>query len=344
MASSSSRQAVMDLSLDDLLFSVGDDSAMAVPYDEADDPIPQSRSPSNELGAVNGIYGLDSTATNPEILPTTELSKAEIDWQASFEHAKAVAAEPAADSPQLDAGFSFLDQLGGEMELDNTQLSNASAQIPTMTAIDEFFITNGAYRPPAPCSHCRRRRLQCLILQTTADNPNPTKSCSSCVALFRECSLSGREKRDPSAFETSWPVIGHLHGVSEQGGSLELLEEGQSSQPMAKGTPVSALSSKRTNTRSVRKTRVLRNWFANHIDHPYPSEEEKVALSGQSGLSKSQVVNWHQDISPGISDAPSIGHVSNGAMAELPPGGGPGIGFSHRERPFYPFKQPRFCG
>ena len=74
---------------------------------------------------------------------------------------------------------------------------------------------DGAYRPPVPCSHCRRYRMQCLIIRTTTANPNPEKSCSSCVALFRECSLSRGEKRLPSGFETFSPVLGHLHGLPE---------------------------------------------------------------------------------------------------------------------------------
>lgn len=74
---------------------------------------------------------------------------------------------------------------------------------------------DGAYRPPAPCTHCRRHRLQCLIIRTTSANPNPITSCSSCVALFRECSLSKGQKRLPSCFETFSPVLGHLHGLPE---------------------------------------------------------------------------------------------------------------------------------
>lgn len=74
---------------------------------------------------------------------------------------------------------------------------------------------DGAYHPPDPCSHCRRHRLQCLIIRTTAANPNPVTSCSSCVALFRECSLAKGEKRLPSGFETYTPVLGHLHGLPE---------------------------------------------------------------------------------------------------------------------------------
>lgn len=73
----------------------------------------------------------------------------------------------------------------------------------------------GAYCPPFPCSYCRQHRLQCLILRTTSANPNPVTSCSSCVALFRECSLALGEKRQPSGFETMSPVMGHLHGVTE---------------------------------------------------------------------------------------------------------------------------------
>lgn len=75
---------------------------------------------------------------------------------------------------------------------------------------------DGAYHPPVPCSYCRRHRLQCLIIRTTSANPNPITSCSSCVALFRECSLSRGEKRLPSRFETFTPVLGHLHGLPEQ--------------------------------------------------------------------------------------------------------------------------------
>lgn len=74
---------------------------------------------------------------------------------------------------------------------------------------------DGAYRPPVSCRYCRRHRLQCLILRTTPANPNPVSACSSCVALFRECSLAKGEKRLPSGFETFAPVLGHLHGLPE---------------------------------------------------------------------------------------------------------------------------------
>lgn len=104
-----------------------------------------------------------------------------------------------------------------------------SSGIPFKSIEKDFFAENapsvnlanvsqwldGAYRPPTPCTHCRRHRLQCLIIRTTSANPNPITSCSSCVALFRECSLSKGEKRLPSRFETFSPVLGHLHGLPE---------------------------------------------------------------------------------------------------------------------------------
>lgn len=88
------------------------------------------------------------------------------------------------------------------------------AQLQSLSNVSQWL--DGAYRPPVPCTHCRRHRLQCLILRTTDANPNPVTSCSSCVALFRECSLAKGTKRLPSGFETFSPVLGHLHGLPEQ--------------------------------------------------------------------------------------------------------------------------------
>lgn len=166
-----------------------------------------------------------------------------------------------------------------------------------LNAIDEFFIKNGAHRPPAPCSYCQRQRLQCLILQTTSANPNPVSSCSSCVALYRDCSLAERGKREASVYETVLPVIGHLHGVCEEidgatthEGTTQWLVEREAAPVATRSSSI--VSYKRNSTRSVKKTRVLRNWFATHQEHPYPSEDEKSTLAEQSGLSKTQVINW----------------------------------------------------
>lgn len=280
----------IELTIDDILFTGGDDSTLTLPYDEIDDNLaPQSRSSSASLpGGVNLVEPIPQTV-NPQDafnLHSPQLTDIPIDWNGDFQQARTASAS----AEDLNPDFSFLNQPVSDWGIPAPlPTTNDPIQTP-LTSIDEFFIKNGASRPSAPCSNCRRSRLQCLILQTTLANPNPTKSCSSCVALFRECSLSGRKKREPSDFETLEPVIGRLHGVSEHSamGVPPTVEEGQTSQ----GLSVAALAGKRTNTRSVRKTRVLRNWYLSNLDHPYPSEEEKVDLAQQSGLSRSQVVNW----------------------------------------------------
>ncbi|UPK90627.1 hypothetical protein LCI18_001562 [Fusarium solani-melongenae] len=38
--------------------------------------------------------------------------------------------------------------------------------------------------------------------------------------------------------------------------------------------------------------RVLKRWFSEHSEHPYPSEEEKTMLQCQTGLNRTQVTNW----------------------------------------------------
>ncbi|TQV94043.1 homeobox and C2H2 transcription factor [Cordyceps javanica] len=172
---------------------------------------------------------------------------------------------------------------------------SGSAPAPGNAAIiDEFFVKNGAYRPPEPCLQCKRQRLHCLILQTTDANPNPITSCSSCVALFRDCSLAERGKRRASSFETSRPVIGHLHGVSEEINLANLDEEPRDDDGPDddRRVPLAVVTSKRASTRTAKKTRPLSHWFACHLDHPYPSEDQKADLASQCGLSRTQVINW----------------------------------------------------
>ncbi|DBA03748.1 TPA: hypothetical protein N0F65_004165 [Lagenidium giganteum] len=48
---------------------------------------------------------------------------------------------------------------------------------------------------------------------------------------------------------------------------------------------------KRTNLSKEAKT-VLRQWFEDHLHHPYPSEEEKEWLGTQGGITIEQVNNW----------------------------------------------------
>ncbi|KAJ5772604.1 hypothetical protein N7520_003133 [Penicillium odoratum] len=141
---------------------------------------------------------------------------------------------------------------------------------------------DGAYRPSVPCRYCRRHRLQCLILRTTSANPNPVSSCSSCVALFRECSLAKGEKRLPSGFETFAPVLGHLHGLPEH------TEDSEQALPSAE-----TIEERKESKRFVRKgARVLREWFYQNQECPYPTEDQKIQFSRETGFSEKRITTW----------------------------------------------------
>ncbi|KAI0460165.1 hypothetical protein F5B21DRAFT_134450 [Xylaria acuta] len=156
--------------------------------------------------------------------------------------------------------------------------------------LEKLIFENGVEQPLAPCSHCRRQRLKCYVLQTTSHNPNPVRSCSSCVALFQDCSLAEQGKRPACDFETPQPVIGRLHGIPDADVDLPLhhsLRDPETLWAVPDPAPT-----KRSHSRSVRKTQPLRDWLSSHLDHPYPSEEEKTHLIEQSGLTRTQVIDW----------------------------------------------------
>ncbi|KAJ6189293.1 hypothetical protein N7519_004201 [Penicillium mononematosum] len=149
---------------------------------------------------------------------------------------------------------------------------------PSLTNVSQW--PDGAYRPPVSCDHCRRHRLQCLILRTTPANPNPRNACSSCVALFRECSLAKGEKRLPSGFETFSPVLGHLHGVPEDGNPLPR-------------TTLDNGDERKEPKQFLRKgARVLREWFYQNQEYPYPTDAQKNQMAHETGFSQKRISTW----------------------------------------------------
>lgn len=183
----------------------------------------------------------------------------------------------------------------------NPGQSIADHEGPSGIAVDDDFTNvchwlNGAYQPPVPCSYCRHNRLQCLIIQTTPANPNPVTSCSSCVALFRECSLARGEKRQPAGFETVTPVLGHLHGVTEHGeegtgaNSSQTRGIGDETREEYAGSQKNAGFQKRQFSRMGAK--ILRDWFHQNQEWPYPSHEQKTELARETEFTRKQVTDW----------------------------------------------------
>jgi hypothetical protein len=70
--------------------------------------------------------------------------------------------------------------------------------------------------------------------------------------------------------------------------------------------------------------KILKDWLVTHIDHPYPTDEEKESLKEQTGLTISQISNWmantrrRQKARPKRSASPSI-RPSTEAV-NIPPG------------------------
>ncbi|KAL4932674.1 homeobox domain-containing protein [Aspergillus undulatus] len=58
------------------------------------------------------------------------------------------------------------------------------------------------------------------------------------------------------------------------------------------GDPIDSKNKRRRGNLPKPVTDILRAWFHDHLDHPYPSEEDKQMFMTRTGLSISQISNW----------------------------------------------------
>ncbi|KAF7586958.1 hypothetical protein BBP40_007982 [Aspergillus hancockii] len=58
------------------------------------------------------------------------------------------------------------------------------------------------------------------------------------------------------------------------------------------GDPVDSKNKRRRGNLPKPVTDILRAWFHEHLDHPYPSEEDKQMFMTRTGLTISQISNW----------------------------------------------------
>ncbi|KAL4893735.1 hypothetical protein BDV59DRAFT_201507 [Aspergillus ambiguus] len=209
-----------------------------------------------------------------------------------------------------------------------------AAAAHTLTDVTQYL--DGAYSPPTPCTYCRRHRLQCLIIRTTPANPNPVTSCSSCVALFRECSLAHGEKRQASRFETHAPVLGHLHGLREQTEDTNAAAGPAEAEPAEDGAGVAPPTESKQFVR--RGARILRAWFTQNQAYPYPSDEDKARLARETGFSRKRIATWfanarrrqkHKLDSAEAAAAPLRIHRAGSPMPMAMSGAGAGEGNAH---------------
>lgn len=179
------------------------------------------------------------------------------------------------------------------------------------------------YQKPAhPCEYCRSRSLECFIYNANGEKDARNSGCSPCNALFRPCSFSNPERmpmlRSRTAVDTLDRVPeGNAHLI---GGSIgkkpmrSLGHVGDTRDGLLLSNGNDAASKRGAGAARFPRAavKILKDWLIEHIDHPYPSEEEKEALKVETGLSVGQISNWmantrrRQKARPKRSASPSI--------------------------------------
>lgn len=271
---------------------------------------PEDASSFFDLDTLDWTHSLPASFDDPVALQSDDING----WPSTFtgpEH-ETVPVNKSDSSQGMTAGnFSTLSSLEAPNYVSNPLQPVAHPSLfdnqgDTFEGIDQALYDHildprtNSYRPPVPCEYCRKHRLQCLIIRTTKANPNPIAACSSCVALFRSCSLADKAKRHPSNFETNYPVVGGLHGITETNAptgelmqsSFNLMGKSEDSWQIQQPAEQCFSLPKRTSSRMRGQTKALRQWFFAHPDHPYPSEEDKQELAHGTGLTKTQIQNW----------------------------------------------------
>ncbi|RAH41106.1 uncharacterized protein BO95DRAFT_423433 [Aspergillus brunneoviolaceus CBS 621.78] len=246
-----------------------------------------------------------SGASSWNLAPSLETSNGFLDWEPLSDNAASFALpidHSSFDNPLQQTELpdvlstDHLSQHDTLASFDYSLAADPSLSVHSTRLNDDFVSVSqwldGAYRPPVPCSYCQRHRLQCLILRTTSANPNPVTSCSSCVALYRECSLAHGEKRQAAGFETISPVLGHLHGLTEEhGGGTGPSEPGF--EASARETDNALQAEMQVRPRFSRKgAKVLRDWFNRNQHSPYPTDEQRAEFASQTGFTERQISNW----------------------------------------------------
>lgn len=80
-------------------------------------------------------------------------------------------------------------------------------------------------------------------------------------------------------------------GYADEQMSPQMMGHGQGNFGIM-GDPIDPKTKRRRGNLPKPVTDILRAWFHEHLDHPYPSEEDKQMFMTRTGLSISQISNW----------------------------------------------------
>ncbi|EHY53478.1 hypothetical protein HRR83_003683 [Exophiala dermatitidis] len=133
------------------------------------------------------------------------------------------------------------------------------------------------FRAKESCELCARMGLDCFL----ATRGSLVAGCTCCISLYRECSFV--HPKIPKGFVSTFPGITEDQQVCE--GSLSERRKAMKSMEEGRG--------RKTGARFPRDAvKILKQWLAEHADHPYPNEREKDELKQVTGLKRSQISNW----------------------------------------------------
>ncbi|KAJ5383434.1 Homeodomain [Penicillium concentricum] len=115
---------------------------------------------------------------------------------------------------------------------------------------------------------------------------------------YRQPGPSAAMSADPHPREHFAPIMhpqspyGHPPiGYVDEQMSPQMMGHGQGNFGIM-GDPIDPKTKRRRGNLPKPVTDILRAWFHEHLDHPYPSEEDKQMFMTRTGLSISQISNW----------------------------------------------------
>lgn len=133
------------------------------------------------------------------------------------------------------------------------------------------------FRAKESCDLCARMGLDCFL----ATRGTLITGCTCCISLYRECSFV--HSKIPKGYVSTFPGITEDQQVCE--GTITERRKAMRSMEEGRG--------RKTGARFPRDAvKILKQWLAEHADHPYPNEREKDELKQVTGLKRSQISNW----------------------------------------------------
>lgn len=97
-------------------------------------------------------------------------------------------------------------------------------------------------------------------------------------------------------------------------------------------TPCASISRPKLGSRFSREViRTLKDWLAVHAQHPYPNENEMLAMQGRTGLNKAQLTNWFANarrrgkVQTVRSTSPQVHNKSTSPIEIIPRPGTPAV-------------------